>query len=437
MSFLSKIKGVVSNTPPRLGIWLAYLPFDIRLGNKYTSFKKNSEVKPEKKYIFNGMYKLVSHAAEHIPFYKYHYEKVGFDYRKLKYFEDLVEIPIINKSDLQKFSLEERKVAFKKGIKTNTGGTSGQPLDLILDSNAYSQEWAHMHTIWQGLGYKTSSIKLTLRGMNLGSHPIKYNFIHNEFQINAYCDFKLVVESLTKLVARYKIEYIHGYPSAIYEFAKALSERQPSLVKSLRKNLKGIFLGSEYPVPIYREFAEKVFGVPSISWFGHTEMAVLAREVSQKLVYHPFHSYGYAESVEIDDKKHLLGTTLHNYVSPLIRYDTGDLISPVSFNDGVLESFKVTEGRIGEFVIDNNGRSISLTALIFGRHHKLFEVADFVQVQQKKPGNLVVIVTTEFKDMNYDKLFDSSGVSMNIEFKVVNQPYKTKSGKVSLLVKDI
>ena len=166
-------------------------------------------------------------------------------------------------------------------------------------------------------------------------------------------------------------------------------------------------------------------------------MAVLAREKSEPFVYYPFQSYGFTESVEIDGKQHLVGTTIHNKVGPLIRYDTGDLIEPISYKDGILESFKVAEGRIGEFVIDTNGRSIPLTALIFGRHHKLFEVADFVQVHQETPGDLIVIVTTQRDDINCDALFDAEGVNMNIEFKLVKQPYKTKSGKVSLLVKDI
>ncbi len=177
--------------------------------------------------------------------------------------------------------------------------------------------------------------------------------------------------------------------------------------------------------------------VPTISWYGHTEMAVLACEKSEPFVYYPFQSYGFTESVEIDGKQHLVGTTLHNSIGPLIRYDTGDLIEPISYKDGVLESFKVAEGRIGEFVIDTNGRSIPLTALIFGRHHKLFEVADFVQVHQKNPGVLIVIVTTQSADINCDELFDAEGVNMNIIFKLVKQPYKTKSGKVSLLVKNI
>lgn len=437
MSFLSRIKSIVGDIPPSIGIYLAYVPFSVRLGKRYTSFKCEAQTLIKKESAFNEIYELVSRAAENIPFYRSHYKNNGFDYKTLKNFDDLSLIPIVRKEDLQKFLLKDRLFPSSKGIVANTGGTSGQPLELVLDPNAYAQEWSHMHTIWETLDYKTSSAKLTLRGMNLGSKPIKYNFIHNEFQVNAYCDFDLVVKSLNKTLDKYKIEYLHGYPSAIYEFIKLLKNNAPEVLDKLLTNLKGVFFGSEYPAPIYRTYIEDILNVPTISWYGHTEMAVLAREKSEPFVYYPFQSYGFTESVEIDGKQHLVGTTIHNKVGPLIRYDTGDLIEPISYKDGILESFKVAEGRIGEFVIDTNGRSIPLTALIFGRHHKLFEVADFVQVHQETPGDLIVIVTTQRDDINCDALFDAEGVNMNIEFKLVKQPYKTKSGKVSLLVKDI
>ena len=67
------------------------------------------------------------------------------------------------------------------------------------------------------------------------------NFIHNEFQVNAYCDFEQVVNALDKVLNSYKIEYFHGYPSGIYEFIKQLKTDYPELLKKLRKNIKGIF----------------------------------------------------------------------------------------------------------------------------------------------------------------------------------------------------
>ena len=365
------IKGLVQNIPASIGCYLSFLPFKYRLGVSYENYQIQARNEFDKNHIFNEVKKLVEHAENNIEFYKQFYKKHDFTSLMLISFEDLKQIPIITKTDLHAFDFETRVLLTQGSIITNTGGTSGEPLKLLPDRDAHAREWAHMHTIWDKLEYKITSLKLTLRGMNLGKEPLKYNFIHNEFQVNAYCDFEQVVNALDKVLNSYKIEYLHGYPSGIYEFIKQLKTDYPELLKKLRKNIKGIFFGSEYPAPIYRTYIEEVLKVPTISWYGHTEMAVLAYEKEQPYIYHPYQSYGFTEAVELEGKHHLIGTTIHNKVGPLIRYDTGDLIDPLTYRDELLESFTVSQGRVGEFVTDAHGRNISLTALIFGRHHNI------------------------------------------------------------------
>lgn len=430
------IKSAASNIPPAIGTRISRIPFKYRLGSSYSRYKSRAGRKIEPSEMFNRVKLLVEFAEKHIPFYQEFYRKHGFSSAQLNGFEDLALIPIVTKNDLQACNFAQRVLDANRGIVTNTGGTSGKPLKLLLDDEAYAREWAHMHSIWEQLDYKTQSIKLTVRGMNLGDVPLHYNFIHNEFQVNAYCDFKRLVTELDAILEKYKIEYLHGYPSGIYELIKQLDEQYPEVLDKLTTNLKGVFFGSEYPAPVYRDFIEQKLHIPSLSWYGHTEMAVLAFEKNEPFVYYPYQSYGYAEAVEIDGRTHLVGTTIQNKTGPLIRYDTEDIIKPISFNNGLLESFRVLEGRTGEFVKDLRGRKISLTALIFGRHHKLFEFADFIQVKQDTPGKLIVYVTSKRKSLDCTKLFDARGINMSIEFKTVNKPFKTKSGKVSLIVKN-
>ncbi len=432
---MNRLKQIAGSVPPCLGVLFSSVPFQHRVGRFYSIYKKMASSTLSKSEIFKCTKTLVILAEMNIPFYKCFYEQKGFSSEQLNSYDDLQLIPILTKADLQKIEFEKRVVDSNKGIITNTGGTSGQPLKLILDNKSYAREWAHMHTIWEKLGYKTSSIKLTLRGMNLGEKPLNYNFIHNEFQVNAYCDFSKVALALEKTLKKYKIEYLHGYPSGIYEFIKQLDSDYPLILDKLKENLKGVFFGSEYPAPIYRDYIESKLSIPTMSWYGHTEMAVLAYEKEKPFVYHPFQSYGFTESVEIDGQQHLIGTTIHNEIGPLIRYDTGDIIEPLAYKNGLLESFKITEGRTGEFVTDKNGRNISLTALIFGRHHDIFGSADFIQVQQSEVGQLIIFVTTNNPTLNCAALFDSQGIEMDINFEIVNKPFKTKAGKVPLIVK--
>ncbi len=429
------IKSAIQGLPASIGCQLAFINFKYRLGNAYTRNKAAAETDLNKGEVFQKLFEMVKYSQDNIPFYQTFYQKKGFHYSQLNSLDDVTKIPVLTKEDLQKVAFEKRISNLQIGTVTNTGGTSGQPLKLLMDDEAHAREWGHMHTIWNRLGYKTNCLKLTLRGMNLGDKPLIYNFIHNEFQVNAYCKFELVAKALDKKLKRYNIEFLHGYPSGIYEFLKQLEASYPKTLNKLKANLKGVFFGSEFPAPIYRDHIESLLNVPTISWYGHTEMAVLAHEKETPFVYYPFQSYGFTESVEIDGKQHLVGTTLHNKVGPLIRYDTGDIIEPLTYKGGMLESFEISEGRVGEFVCDVNGRNISLTALIFGRHHEIFTVADFIQVKQPTQGELTIYVTSSNQHLNCASLFDAKGMNMNITFEVIASPFKTPAGKIPLIVK--
>ncbi len=431
---IKKIKNLVNNLPAPLGTKLAFVDYKYRLGSSYRNYKMASILQGHD--CYNKFFSLVKHAQQNVDFYRDFYNANGFHYSMLKTISDIKLVPVVKKSDLQKYPLSGRCSSKFRGIISNTGGTTGQPLDFKLDNGSFAREWAHMHTIWETLGYEPSSLKLTLRGKNLGNEPIKYFFNQNEFQINAYCDFKEVLIALEKILSKYKIQYVHGYPSAIYEFMSNLAADNDPLLQKLKANLKGVFLGSEYPAPHYRNAIEQILSVPTMSWYGHSEMAVLAYEKNEKYVYVPFASYGLAEAVEIDGHQHLVATSLDNYVCPLIRYDTGDLIEPVKVNRGILEAFKISEGRLGEFIVDGRGRQISLTALIFGRHHDIFGYARFVQIFQPNVGKIDVFVVTDLEISEIEGKFDFSNVDIEVCFYKRSTPMKTKLGKVPLLLKD-
>jgi ubiquinone/menaquinone biosynthesis C-methylase UbiE len=179
-----------------------------------------------------------------------------------------------------------------------------------------------------------------------------------------------------------------------------------------------------------------------LSWYGHSERAILAWEKREPFVYEPFQTYGYCEAVE--DKQtgrwRLIGTSYFNHASPFIRYDTGDDIEPVEFESGVLRSFRIREGRVGDFVVDRHGVRIPLTALVFGRHHELFNLAKFLQVRQEERGRITVLVTPKNglpEGFDFTKWFDASGLAMDIAFQVLESPILTPAGKVALKVSSL
>lgn len=447
MSIFPKIKKIIQDLPEPMGSLFATVPYEYRFhfGKLYKENKifikkfQDFDCKNKKQYVFEKTKKLVLFSYATIEFYKNLYDIKNFNVESLQSFDDIQRIPIVTKGMLREWDLEKRSSNRKGRYVENTGGSSGHPLNFYILPSMASREWAHMHHIWSKFSYTQKDLKLFFAGRNLHDTPVQYDALRNHYAVNIYYPWDAVVDSLNKLLCKRKIKYLHGYPSAIYDFACFCEQNAPEFSERLSQDLKGIFLGSEYPAEVYRNKIEQVFNTSSVSWYGHTERAVLAWERNEKFLYEPFQTYGYTEGIKDREtgKTKLVATSYENFASPFIRYDTGDEIKVVSQDNGILESFKIATGREGDYIIDSLGKRISLTGLIFGRHHPLFDVAQFLQISQDRPGYATIIVTPMEKDISIDRLrslFDYTGVNIEFEFCLVDSPFLTESGKVNLKV---
>lgn len=441
-------KRTIEKLPYFVTFPLKYLPFHLRLGREYSQSMISIEQfldgssSWKKLLLLEKIKNVVEYAYNYIPFYREFYDENGFNPSHLTSFEDINKIPILSKNILMDYGIEKRSFNLEGRILTNTGGTSGQPLSFYTEPNPYSREWSHMHSIWAKLGYRPTDIKLTFRGVNIGDSALKYGVNQNEYLVNAYYDFGITTAAIRELIKKQKISYLHGYPSLIYEFSSYCAQHAPDLIVELSKTLKGIFFGSEYPAPVYRDLIEDVWKVPTVSWYGHSERVILAYERTRPFCYEPMHTYGFCEAVPaVDGNYSLVGTCFDNFASPFIRYDTGDIIANPEYESGILQSFQISEGRKGEFIADKKGHPISLTALIFGRHHKIFGVAKFIQVLQERPGTATILVTSDQgglgPGLQFADLFDSSNVDIDFNFKMIKSPIRTPIGKVPLLVNNL
>ena len=421
-----------------LGLFLNKIPFEKRpfIGASYRKFKayeihfSNLPVREQKKEIFDRFFSVINYSYLNVKFYKEFYGEKGFHPNILKSFEDLSRVPIITKDILNQYSLEERS-SYSRGEVVNTGGSSGNTLSLMINNEITGNEWAHMHKVWSSLKYNPKDLKVVFAGRSDVENYVQYDYLRNQLSVDIYADFELVTQKILKYARKYKLLFLHGYPSVIYTYARYLDDSGYK-VKDVFPNLRGIFLGSEFPIPSFRNFIESYFGVRSISWYGHTERCVLAADYEERFVYKPMQSYGF---IEVDNGK-LIGTSYINTLTPLIRYDTGDKVQVIEAKEGLLKSFKISEGREGEFVIDKYGKEISLTALIHGRHHRLFDKVSSIQVRQIEKGKLEILYvpTLNFQNLDPESLFDKQNLNFDITFKKLREPIRTKSGKLKFLI---
>jgi phenylacetate-CoA ligase len=428
---------------------MAYIPFSIRFGPEYSRQRKiireigslKSDSAAQRAWRAGKLREIIFWAVQHHPFYRRLLGSIPLDGLNDRFALCLKSLPVVTKADLQATPLEQRTLLRKGCRLSNTGGSTGQTMAFYVDRHFAAREWAHMRWIWRKLNYEAKDLRLIFNGEARGETPLQFKPHHNAYAVNLCCAPDLVAHTIRKTVVdKQKIRFLHGYPSAIYEFISYCQTNERWLVNELRKSLKGLLFGSEYPLPVHREALRECLGVNSISWYGHSEGSILAYETSP-YVYAPMQTYGFAEAVSAEGSCRLVCTGYYNRVHPFIRYDTGDLIEPldVDESDGALTAFRIKEGRNGEYVTDAVGNRISLTALIFGRHHPLFEKVRFLQVAQQTDGIVLLIATRSdvAPDLCAEKalaMVNADGVNIVFKIVFVDRPIRAKSGKALLKV---
>ncbi|MBX5463204.1 MAG: hypothetical protein IRZ28_19205 [Steroidobacteraceae bacterium] len=443
MSLQSRLKVLVESLPEGVGRALSRTPFTLRLGPEYRRMRRSIvcaelQSSQDSAALFLRMRKLLERAFAEVEFYRDFYAARGFSLKDFRSLSDWERIPVVTKADMQAVALRSRCAPAARGMRINSGGTTGQPLEFLVDNRAFAREWAHMHYLWAARGYDPRQLKVTLRGKHFDtSQPLRYNAVHNEYVANSSRPMHEIVAAVLALPRTSVIRWIHGYPSLVSEFARYLAAHPAPVHARFRANLYGVLLGSEYPAPVYRSTIERELSTNIVSWYGHSEMAVLARETAAG-VYESFPTYGYAEAVatEHGDAHRLVVTSLHNHVHPFIRYDTGDLIEPIATRGGSL-SFRISEGRVGDFVVDRRGNRHALTSVIFGRHHEAFELLQHVQVRDDGGGCVTLLVTPRISGVSADEIFrrfDLQDLDIEWRLEVRKTPVRTAAGKIRLKV---
>ncbi|ATP57956.1 hypothetical protein CPT03_16550 [Pedobacter ginsengisoli] len=445
MSIAVFLKENLRCIPPSIGMLVNKIPYSLRPGLATIYKKRAVEIKKferlsareKQTFILNRIKDLTEFSYSNTKFYKNYYDSKGFHPSKLKLFDDIQKIPLTSKSILNEYDIEDRSSYVSDKYIVNTGGSSGTPFSFYIQPSSMGHEWAHMHHVWGKLNYKVSDFKLMFGGRSDLRKAIEYDVVRNHFAVDIYAEYKLVADQLKRILKKHTISYLHGYPSSIYDFAIYCKNENNELGALLKKGLRGVFLGSEYPHEHYRAIIEEIFNVKTISWYGHTERAILAYEKEERFKYEPFGTYGFSEALNSEENDYrLIATSYYNFASPLIRYDTGDRISEIETDEGILNSFKITKGREGEFILDNNGKMINLTGLIFGRHHEIFNYSKFIQVKQISVGKIEIhFVSDSIEVDEASKFFDERNLNLEITYVKRDQPYRTSSGKTALLIK--
>jgi len=391
-----------------------------------------------------GVQRLLSvlrHGLATVPYYRQRYAG-----QVIKSVEDIKRFAFIDRQivvdHFEQFISEGlRRSAYELGT---TGGTSGAPLKLLIPKNRYIVEWGTMLELWGKAGYR-GEVRAVLRNHRLAdgkmrSRPLMRELLFDNFRLSD--DY---LGMIYEIIDKRRIAFLHAYPSAAYRFASFLEKEKLPL-----RYLRTVLSGSENIYPHYQQLIQGRLGLRFYNWYGHAERLVLGGYCQENDLYHIEPMYGYFELLDeggapitkAGEVGEIVGTTLHNYGMPLIRYRTGDYAEyagdycPLCHRS--LPLLANIRGRwSGERIFCLDGSFITTTAL--NVHDDVLAKIRGMQYEQDRPGHLRVSVIPGpgFSDRTVSELkgfyLDRLGVGHDLEVLVVRELKRRPNGKFLLL----
>lgn len=401
-----------------------------------------------KRYQVKKMKKLLIESGKHVPYYNQLFKEISFDPAKdFNKLEDIKKIPVLTKEIAKRERSRLDNVKYKKAtITMKTSGSTGQPFEVKVSKNAWVMEQAVVWRHWKWSGYNFRDKMAIVRSyvppddQSLTKRERIRNFLYfspfhlNDENMGGYLD-KMIEE---------KVKVLRGYPSTIYLLADYVLRTNHAI-----PNIKLILVASEELRDSDRSVIEKAFKTKVTNHYGLAEICVMMGDCAAHNGMHNYDEHAYLELIDTEQehKKRIVGTNLHNFATPLIRYDTGDLADvelteeqKASKCDHNLTTINNISGRADVHIKTREGYSIATV-----NFYTLFESYQDVikwQIIQEAVDKIEVRVLTEslsddrLKQLRVDfckRLPDS----MSLEIKL-NEPLIQKyEGKINPFISNI
>jgi phenylacetate-CoA ligase len=344
--------------------------------------------------------KMVFHCYQNIPYYQETFVRLGLRPEDIQTKSDLGKLPIIDKktvqADIERFiSKKHRNFLCNTGT---TSGSTGMPGQFVRDFDAINFEHAIVWRHWKNAG-DHGKRRVSLRGdIIVPSSQIRppfwrYNPANRELQMSSYHLSRDNSIHYIRKILEFKPEVLYCGPSMGHVLAKFFRHHQ------VNYRFDAVFTSSESLEPEVRQYIEEVFQCRIYDWYGQAER-VAAIGQCRHGSYHIQEDYSIVELLpgKEDGSFELVGTQLHNYVMPLLRYRTQDFIymSPIAISSQSCScgsSFRMVDrilGRTYGYLLTPEGYHIAITAHIPVGVDNVIET----QFYQEKQGEVVLKVLT-------------------------------------------
>lgn len=400
--------------------------------------------------------KIVRHAYETAPYYRQLFDSLGLKPVDIQTQQDLAKLPVLTRKDIQSNFDDLRSRAFSKSQLRlgHTSGTTGSPLEVYYDANVIHITYALMDRqyhwadtmLWR-FGDRIAVMRGNVIVPVTRKRPPfwRYNYYHNQLLLSS---FHLSPENMPlylRELERFDPAVIDGYPSTVYLLARYL------LSEGRTFPIRAVITGSETLYEFQRSAIEKAFECRVFDYFAAAERVVFATECNRHDGHHVSAEYGITEI--LDDAHQplpagqqglLVGTSLHNYGMPLIRYITNDVSALKTSTCSCGRPLPLMEDvttKAEDILALKDGRMISPSVLThpFKPMHSI-EQSQVVQ-EDYDQITIKIVPNEKYQPAESEHLVREFkarlGEDMQIRIEIVKEIPRTKSGKFKWVVSKV
>ncbi|GJL61068.1 MAG: coenzyme F390 synthetase [Nitrospirales bacterium] len=278
--------------------------------------------------------RLVAHAYRHVAYYRGLFDRHGLKPQDIRTVEDLRAVPITSRSDLQALRVDEiiaRNVDPGSLITRASSGSSGRP---FIVRRTWLEERLHGAFRWRALhalGLRSSDkICYVMGNWNIQRQDQLAKRILDTLGMarRKVIDAMQSPEDIVQALQKFRPTVLGGYPGVLARIAQTVNR---NALRSLQ--LHFVNPGGEVLTPLMRQQIQDGFSAPVYETYGSIEFYLLAWECQTTGEYHTCDD-GLIIEVLRDgapagegERGELVGTDLHSFAMPLIRYQLGDVVT--------------------------------------------------------------------------------------------------------------
>lgn len=304
----------------------------------------------------------INYVYQYVPYYTNLFNEHNIKPSMIQNVEDLKIIPVLTKELVRQNSdqLVSKKISDYKVITRRSGGTTGEPIEAIVDKRCQAIETYSFLNGLEAMGYKTDWKMVLLWGGSIGLNKKKSlktklrswalnNYLIPAFEINSY-NAGHYLNQINSL----GFSCLRGYASAIYSLACFKIDLGINV-----ENVKLVITTSEQLEEEWKKTIKLAFNCDVKSYYGCSEIESLGYQIYED------GSYLIPNEVNIIENEqrteNLIITSLHNKAKPFIRYINGDrgIVKSNAKLDNRKDEIIELLGRSDDWLYLGNGEKIS------------------------------------------------------------------------------